>query len=829
MYRHCSPQLTAAALTFAACTLASAQTEIAPNDTDAGLPASMAGFSDEGVFDTYRAEERLVRTKFNWRTDGSYEMEAVVTLGGQTMTISGKITPDSDGRFARMQFDLPTGQQLFEREGANVRFSHKDTKRTVTLKKDALLFENVNPAFISLAVRSYDRAKGGPQTQQFFILNALSVHDATLEFIDSVERAVGGRDIKLQRYKLSVPGADLTVWAGDEGKIYFVDIPAQRSAYVREGYESLRMEEKSDPTLSQPTFEVTEDRGVGVPMRDGIKLSTDIYRPKGEGKFPVILIRTPYKKEMSELEGKYYARRGYVVAIQDCRGRFGSPGEWEPFVNEKADGYDAIEWLAVQPWSTGKVGMIGASYLGWVQWFALSQNPPHLTTIIPNVAPPDAFFNFPYEYGVFFIYGGIWWADIVATDATGDLSGVKMSAVFNKKYGKLLRDLPVIDLDKKILGGENKYWRTWIKNNTNNEYWARASFSQSLQNASIPVFHQSGWFDGDGIGSKLNYAALAKHGKSTQKLILGPWGHTPEAHRMVGDIDFGPEAAPDLPRMYLRWFDHWLKGIDNGIQKEPLVSLFVMNTNKWVHGDKYPLPQTKFEKWYFASGGQANTSKGDGKLTREAPAVDSPPDKYTYDPGDPTPNPGFYEESEEEEKEEKVVEEQRKLAKKWHEQVTDSRKDILVYTTDPFEQHYTFAGPISATLYAASSAKDTDWFVRLIEIEGNGELHSLVEGRFRARFRDSMSQPKLLEPGKIYEYTIDMWQTGLTVEKGSRLRIEVASASYPYFSRNLNTGGHNEMETAYVPADQTIYHDAKHPSHVVLPHIPEMNSEAQDR
>ncbi len=828
LYGHCFMQLLSVAVTLAAAVSASAQAEnAAPADADSGPPVSMSGFADEGVFDTYRAEERLVRTKFNWRTDGSYDMEAVVALAGQSMTITGKITPDSDGRFAKMQFDLPTGQQLFERDGATVRFSHKDTKRTVTLKKDALLFENVNPAFISSAVRRYDRAKGGAQTHRLFILNALSVQDATLEFIDTVERAVGGRDLKLARYKLSIPGVDLTVWAGSDGKIYFVDVPAQRSAYVREGYESLRTDEKADPMLSQPTFEVVEDRGVGVPMRDGIKLSTDIYRPKGEGKFPVILIRTPYKKEMSELDGKYYSRRGYVVAIQDCRGRFGSSGDWEPFVNEKADGYDAIEWLAVQPWSTGKVGMIGASYLGWVQWFALSQNPPHLTTIIPNVSPPDAFFNFPYEYGVFFIFGGIWWADIVASEATGDLSGVKMSAVFDKKYGKLLRDLPVIELDKKVLGGENKYWRMWIKHNTNDDYWARASFSQSLEKANIPVFHQSGWFDGDGIGSKLNYAALAKHGKSTQKLILGPWGHTPEAQRMLGDIDFGPEAAPDLPRMYLRWFDHWLKGIDNGINKEPLVSLFVMNTNKWVHGDKYPLPQTKFEKWYFGSSGQANTSKGDGKLTREVPSADSPPDKYTYDPGDPTPNPGFYEESEEEEKKEKAVEEQKKLAKKRHEKVTDARKDILVYTTDPFEQPYTFAGPISATLYAASSAKDTDWFVRLIEIESDGELHSLVEGRFRARFRESMSQPRLLEPGKIYEYTIDMWQTGMTVQKGSKLRVEIASASYPFFSRNLNTGGHNEMETAYVPANQTIYHDSKHPSHILLPVIPDFAGESQ--
>ncbi|NLG42636.1 MAG: CocE/NonD family hydrolase, partial [Phycisphaerae bacterium] len=585
--------------------------------------------------------------------------------------------------------------------------------------------------------------------------------------------------------------------------------------------------EEDDPKLSQPVFEVIEERGVEVPMRDGVKLSTDIYRPKTDDKVPVILVRTPYKKEMSELDGKFYARRGYAVAVQDCRGRFSSPGEWEPFVNEKADGYDTIEWLAAAPWSTGKVGMLGGSYLGWVQWQALSQNPPHLTTIIPNVSPPDPFFNFPYEYGVFYMYAGIWWADIVASEATGDLTGVKMSAVSEKKLGRLLRDLPVIELDKKVLGGENQYWRAWIKNNTNNEYWARASFSEELEGVTIPVFHQSGWFDGDGIGSKLNYAALARHGKSTQKLILGPWGHTAEARRMLGDTDFGPEAAPNLPRMYLRWFDHWLKGIDNGIDREPLVSLFVMNSNKWVHGSRYPLEGTQFEKWYLTSGGSANTSKGDGRLTREAPA-ENPPDRYIYDPADPTPDPDFFEESEDEEKQEKSIEELKARAKKRHEQVTDARNDILVYTTEPFDEPYTFVGPVSARLYAASSAKDTDWFMRLIEIKADGEVNTLVGGCLRARFRESLSRPALLEPGQVYAYDIDLWQTGLTVQTGSKLRVEVASASFPMFSRNLNTGGHNEMETEYVAAEQTIYHDAEHPSHVLLPMIPNKLSRGSD-
>jgi putative CocE/NonD family hydrolase len=205
---------------------------------------------------------------------------------------------------------------------------------------------------------------------------------------------------------------------------------------VREGYETLRKEPVSDPLISQPKFEVKVEAGTKIAMRDRVKLATDIYLPQMDGKAPVILIRTPYKKEMGEIQGRYYARRGYAVAIQDCRGRFGSEGVWEPFINEPKDGYDAIEWLAAQPWSNGKVGMIGGSYVGWVQWWAASERPPHLVTIIPNVAPPDPFYNIPYEHGAFFIFGAIWWADILESKATGDLSGVALSKIGEKKYGQ---------------------------------------------------------------------------------------------------------------------------------------------------------------------------------------------------------------------------------------------------------------------------------------------------------------------------------------------------------------------------------------------------------
>lgn len=804
---------------------AGAQDQAPPEKVEAGLPTPMSGFEDAGEFQLYVNEDRIATIKHEWRRDGSFEEDVVVSMAGQKIEANIKIVPDEQGRMVKITAQTPLGEQTFQRDGTTLRFTFKDKASTLTIRPESILFENSSPALMSHAIRHYDKGKGGVQSFPLLILNGPIIKDASLERLETMERSLGGKDLTLVKYKYGLPGVDIFVLADEDGKVYLGDVPAQRAAYVRAGYESLRTEPEADPKLSKPQYEVVEERGVNVPMRDGVELSADVYRPKAEGQFPVIVVRTPYKKEMNELQGRFHARRGYVMVVEDCRGRFGSPGEWEPFVHEPKDGYDTIEWAAKQPWSSGKVGMIGASYLGWVQWWAARERPPHLVTIIPNVAPPDPFYNIPYEYGVHFILGAIWWADILETEATADLSGAAMSTIGEKKYGELLRTLPVVDLDEKVLGKKNKYWRKWIEHPVNDSYWEQANFLDHLKEVRIPVFHQSGWFDGDGIGSKLNYLRMQSHGHPHQKLVLGPWGHTPVAHRMVGDRDSGPEAIVDLPREYLRWFDHWLKGIDNGIDSEPLVSIFVMGTNRWLRGDVYPLPQTRFEKWYLASGGKANTSKGDGKLTREMPGPDSPPDKYTYDPGDPTPEPSYFEESKEEEAKVRAIEAKKKEREQHHENVTQSRQDILVYQTDPLTDSLTFAGPVSAVLYASSSAKDTDWFMRLMEVEESGEIFGLAEGKIRARFRKSTKTPEMLKPGEVYEYTLDLWQTGITIPKGRRLRVEVASASFPIFSRNLNTGGHNEMETNYVPAEQVIYHDAKHPSHVLLPVIPDSGDE----
>ncbi len=796
-------------------------------------PLSMP--QDSAKFSIYVNEEAIATIVSDWKPGGDFFEDITVAIGGQSFAASIEIDADSAGLWRTIKIKSPRGDAIVTRDGLRATITTSGSASTVELKPGTVLFENSSPALISQAILAYDAAKGGTQTFPLFIVPAV-VLEASLERLETTERFVNGEPRTFTLYRYGLPGVDLIAWIDENGRLCLAEVPAQRAAYVREGYEVLRIRAETDSLLSRPEFEVAVEKNAMVRMRDGKRLATDIYKPAAAGKFPVILVRTPYGKDMSELKAKFYARRGYVFAVQDCRGRFASEGKWNPFFDEAADGYDTVEWLAAQPWSSGKVGMIGGSYLGWVQWWAAREAPPHLATIIPNVSPPDPYFNIPYEYGSFFLLGAIWWADVLEQEATADLSGKAMSAIYNKDYDKLLRHLPVIDLDEKVLGKKNRYWREWIKHPDNDSYWRRASFLEDIGSLAIPVYHQSGWFDGDGIGSKLNYLAAARSGRAVQKLVLGPWGHTDAATRRgPNDRDFGPNATIDLEGSYLRWLDRWLKGIDNGINREPLVSLFVMNTDRWLTGPVYPLPETRFTKYYLSSGGSANTSKGDGRLGFEAPPADSPSDGYVYDPADPTPDPRGYVEPEDSagaagdsarvESVEKKIEE----AYAYYGKVNEARRDILVYETPPMTDSLVIAGPVSAVLYASSSAKDTDWFMSLSEIDENGLVFPLCRGTIRARYRESFSKPKLLTPGEICEYRLDLWQTGVTIPKGRKLRVEVASAAFPTFSRNLNTGKHNETETKFVAATQRIYHDAAHPSHVLLPVIAKPDFKDQPR
>ncbi|MFW6129175.1 MAG: CocE/NonD family hydrolase [Candidatus Aminicenantaceae bacterium] len=787
-------------------------------------PVPISGFGEEAVFKLIVQGTEVGEISYSLTDVGNYKRTFIVSMAGQKAEYDMTIHSNTKGEWETMEIIVPTETITVKRKGnkAEYHLEKKGENYSVELSDNHILYDNYGMVFESIMLRKYDMEKKGIQKFPCYLIPS-KMDDIELEYKGKEIREVNGKEIHFDLFSLNLMGIEVIIWADSEQKIYMGDVPVQHATFIREGYSELLEAGAEDSLLSKPQFDIRK-KTVMIPMRDEIKLSTDLYFPqKEQQKFPVILIRTPYKKEMEELTANYYARRGFVAAVQDCRGRFGSEGMWEPFIYEPEDGYDTIEWLGTRPWSTGKVGMIGGSYVGWVQLWAASENPPHLTTIIPNVAPPDPFYNIPYEYGSFFILGSIWWAEILETEATGDISGKAMAQINERKYEKILKSLPVIDLDKKILGKKNPYWRKWIKHNTNDEYWKKANFMDKLKTLDIPVFLQSGWFDGDGIGSKLNYMALSQSKNKHIKLILGPWGHTTTSSSTLGEYEFGKEAAPDLQVLYLRWFDYWLKGIDNKIIEEPLVQYFVMFTNKWVKGDTYPVPETRLTKYYLNSIDGANTSKGDGILTTDLPEKGKEFDQYVYDPGDPTPWPEYYFKSEEEKQKEKNktidVEEYKKKVEAFHNKVTDEREDILVFQTPPLEEPVTVAGPLSAVLYASTSALDTDWFITLMDVDEENKIFHLVQGTIRARFHNSLKQPELLKKNKVYKYDIDMWQTGITFQKGHRIRIEVSSALFPMFSRNLNTGGHNEMETEYQKAVQKIFHSKEYPSHVLLPVI----------
>jgi len=655
-----------------------------------GQPASLSGFSDDAKFEVFLNEERLAIITSHWRPDGSFASTFAGSLAAQTSSADTTLTPDPQGRWTKAVSD----DKVYTRTGDHeFTISSPKAAGKGSMPEDILTFNDESPALLTQALLHYDSAKGGEQTFDYMELHSMKGGPFTVERQETSDHAVAGRNRKLTRWHLTFPTYELDVLAASDGRVYLVSgMPwfsdagaSERHAfYVREGCRSL-LPTADDPMVSPPKYQVTVDAGVKVPMRDGVLLSTDIYRPVGVAKAPVILLRTPYRKEMYELKARFFARRGYVFACQDVRGRFASEGRFELAVSEPNDGYDTIEWLGRQPWSTGRVGMIGASYSGWVQWLAAIQHPPHLVTIVPNVSPPDPFHNFPYDHGVLAL-GMARWVHLLETNATGELSVAQQASIEAKNFDELLKPLPVLDLDKAFLGRESPLWRRWVAHPTADAYWKPAMFLDKLKNVTIPVFHQSSWFDGDGIGSKLNYLAMAHYGHSMQKLTLGLWDHTDTASRG----NFGPAAAIDLQRDYLRWFDFWLKGVDSGILRDPLVSMFVMGSNRWLSGPRYPLPETRFEKLYLASG---------GNLTFQPPPAGDSPETYIYDPGDPTPA---------------------SRAKS-----APARKDILVYHTPALEKARTLAGPISAVLYASTTARDTDWFIRLLDVDPDGNASDL--------------------------------------------------------------------------------------------------------
>ena len=547
---------------------------------------------------------------------------------------------------------------------------------------------------------------------------------------------------------------------------------------------------------------------VKVPMRDGVNLSADIYFPRGEpGPFPVILSRTPYDNMAEPLTetARFWPQYGYAFVAQDVRGRDDSDGEFYPYLNDFNDGNDTIEWIGAQPWCDGNVGMVGASYVAYVQWQAATMGSKFLKAIVPRVIGHSM-----YELG--WRQGG---AFLLATCAMWALrqDGRTRQDIFIYNWEQLFRKLPLIDLDREA-GKDISFYRDWITHPDYDDYWRAQSIEERYPNIKIPVLQIGGWYDVLVNGTFFNFTGMRERGgselaRANQRAIVGPWIHNASTFTHAGEVDFGADSVLDLKEIELRWLDHWLKGEDTGAEREAPLRIFVMGTNQWRDEHEWPLARTEFTPYYFHSEGEANSLLGDGKLSTESPA-DEPPDHYVYNPEFPVPtrggntccNPelvpwGAYD--------------QRPL---------EYRNDILVYTSEPLAEDLEVTGPVVVKLYASTDGRDTDFTGKLVDVHPDGYAVNLCDNILRARYHESREYQKLLEPGEVYEFTIDLWVTSNVFFKGHRIRVDISSSNFPRFDRNPNTGNEFGRDAELRVAHQTVLHDRAHPSHILLPLIP---------
>lgn len=566
------------------------------------------------------------------------------------------------------------------------------------------------------------------------------------------------------------------------------------------------------------------DRNVMIPMRDGVRLQADVYRPDEPGQYPVLVTRTPYGRAGGVNAANFWAPNGYVVVAQDCRGRFGSEGDYYPIVTEGNDGYDTVEWAAVQPWSTGNIGTIGQSYLGADQYALAPTRPPHLKAMAPISASSDFHQSWVYHTGGAFELGWMVSYAILKGRNTAERAGLGQAfldaldryGVDTVNFGRPLTDewyrLTPLSGWNERLKQIAPYFADYLAHADDGPYWWAINAQRRYHQVDVPMYHFGSWYDIFLEGTLNNYIGASTLGtpraRAAQKLLVGPWAHlfpyTTPTSLGTGEADFGDEAKIDLLEEQRRWFDHWLKGIDTGVMDEPPVKIFTMGENRWQQAPSWPLAGAVATAYYLHGGGKANSLAGDGILSTEPPAAE-PPDQFLYDPADPAPTRGGG----------TLV----LPLGVFDQRPVEERPDVLVYTTAALAGPVEVTGPITVTLYAASSAHDTDFTAKLVDVRPDGYARNIQDGIIRARYRDSATDPTLITPGKVYCYTIDLWATSHVFLAGHRIRLEISSSNFPRFDRNPNTGREIATETELIPARQTVFHDALRGSHVLLPVI----------
>jgi len=526
-----------------------------------------------------------------------------------------------------------------------------------------------------------------------------------------------------------------------------------------------------------------------VEMRDGVKLPTKVWRPMQEGEYPVVLERGYYPG--NEFHAKAFTEAGYVYVGQKARGSL----QDNMFFPDAKDGYDCLDWISRQPWCDGNIAMYGRSFKGATQWLVAPEQHPNLKAIIPQNINDDLWERCYWDHGALQLaHTARRIYDIAGTDKVERFGG----------WEKFHRHLPLINLDEAI-GTRNQLWKNYVTHSTYDDFWKRISIRDKYNKINIPVYIMGGWYDNYPGAAFSSFQSLIEHGAADEiRIIINPTNHS---NKVVGDRDFGNDAHKDELLLAVRWLDYVIKGIDNGIKDEPPVKIFVMGANIWRGENKWPLARTQFTNYYLHS-----TDSMNGWLSTQSPG-NEPPTKYKYDPNDPVPSlggnhsspyiPGILRVG---------ALDQRPIEK---------RQDVLVFTSAPLEEDVEVTGPVRVVLYAASSVRDTDFICRLTDVYTDGTSFNLTEGIIRARFRESIwNPPKLLKPGEIYKYIIDLQPTSNVFKRGHSLRVHITSSGFPLWDRNPNTGNKQGMDAEMIVADQTIYHDMVHPSHIILPVIP---------
>jgi putative CocE/NonD family hydrolase len=549
---------------------------------------------------------------------------------------------------------------------------------------------------------------------------------------------------------------------------------------------------------SATSLEIVSRLHVPVPMQDGVRLSANVFLPAETGRFPTILVRTPYNKGEDLLANfRSFLEHGYAMVVEDARGRNESEGVFDPFGQEPKDGNDTLNWIARQPWSDGKIGMLGGSYLGIVQWKAALLNNPHLKAIAPVVSGSDDYRDRYYSTGGALQLGHrlLWISENLRAPGFVPLD-----------FNSYVRTLPLRRADLATTGQRSDIFQKILDHPADDAFWRGMSTREHIDQIHVPVFSVGGWYDCF-VESDLSAFSALRRSSNVHRIVIGPWPHNMSVK--FANVDFGKDSGAPIRRMQIEWFDQWLKSKDTPIMSSPAAHIFVMGANRWRDEQEWPPARARMTAFYFASQGAANTLDGSGTLD-DRPPRRSQPERFEFDPANPVPtsggatccNPKLF---------------------PWgpmDQRPIERRSDVLVFSTPPMREDLEVIGPVRVVLYAASSAPDTDFTAKLVDVFPDGEARNLTDGILRIRYRDSLEKPQLAVPGQIYELNIDAGVTGNVFLRGHRVRLEISSSNFPRFDRNPNTGHPIADETLLRRADQIIYHDRQHPSRLILPVIP---------